>query len=72
VTEPRRKGLDDDGAEHGAWEAAHSGGLRRLEREGLIAKTGEYRPSRCGELEPVYALTPLGREFYTQAIRTKT
>jgi hypothetical protein len=29
-----------------------------MERDGVIVRTGEMRPNRKGELEPVYVLSP--------------
>ena len=35
-----------------------------LERDGVIIKSGEMRPNRKGELEPVYVLAPEYAERY--------
>ena len=35
--------------------------LDRLEREGLIAKTGEYQTAPNGRVDPVYTFTELGK-----------
>jgi DNA-binding HxlR family transcriptional regulator len=33
-----------------------------LERVGILAKTGGYKPGRDGKPQPVYALTELGKD----------
>jgi hypothetical protein len=35
-----------------------------MERDGVIVRTGEMRPNRKGELEPVYVLAPEYAERY--------
>jgi hypothetical protein len=35
--------------------------LDSLEHKGLVEKNGEFRTARNGKVEPVWAITPLGK-----------
>ncbi len=51
-----------------SWNAADVQAIfEELERDGLIVKTGEYRPGRWGILEPVYAATEYTSRRYNLA-----